>query len=273
MIWIILLKTTQKIVLKARNINVKCIIGCYTERLILITELMKKKLLSNFACMLTMLFVLVVQTTGSLYGQNALASSKRDMVLWYTQPGLQWLEGLPIGNGYMGGMVFGRVNNERIALNESTFWSGRPNDYTNPEAYKYFDTIRNLVFDGKYKEAEKAINEHFYGIPKNQQAYQPLGDLLLNFKNSDNVKDYYRELDMETGVVKVTYKDGDAEFTREIFMSYPDRVMVIRLTCNKPGKINFEAKLKSPLSRKPCCIIRKACYEWNLERPVTEKCT
>jgi alpha-L-fucosidase 2 len=146
----------------------------------------------------------------------------------------------------MGGMVFGRINNERIALNESTFWSGRPNDYTNPEAYNYFDTIRNLVFAEKYKEAEKVINEHFYGIPKNQQAYQPLGDLLLNFKNSDNVKDYYRELDMETGVAKVTYKDGDAEFTREIFMSYPDRVMVIRLTCNKPGKITLEAKLKSP---------------------------
>ena len=189
--------------------------------------------------------LLIILIAPMVYSQKPLANSQRDMVLWYKQPGLQWLEGLPIGNGYMGGMVFGRVNNERIALNESTFWSGHPNDYTNPEAYKYSDTIRDLVFAGKYKEAEKVIDEHFYGIPKNQQAYQPLGDLLLNFKNSDNVKDYYRELDMETGVAKVTYKDGDAEFTREIFMSYPDRVMVIRLTCNKPGKITLEAKLKS----------------------------
>jgi alpha-L-fucosidase 2 len=93
------------------------------------------------------------------------------MVLWYKQPGLQWLEGLPIGNGYMGAMVFGRVNNERIALNESTFWSGRPNDYTNPEAYKYFDAIRDLVFAGKYKEAENLINEHFYGILKTSRHF------------------------------------------------------------------------------------------------------
>ena len=116
------------------------------------------------------------------------------------------------------------------------------------------------------------IDEHFYGIPANQQAYQPLGDLLLNFKNSDNVTDYYRELDMETGIAKVTYKDGDAEFTREIFMSYPDHVMVIHLTCNKPGKISLEAKLKSPVSGKCYCVIRQACHEWNLERPASAKC-
>jgi hypothetical protein len=112
---------------------------------------------------------------------DASIKSKRDMVLWYNQPGEKWLDGLPIGNGYMGAMVFGRVQNERIALNETSFWSGRPHDYNNPDAAKYFAPIRDLVFAEKYKDAEKMINEHFYGIPANQQAYQPIGDLLLDF--------------------------------------------------------------------------------------------
>ena len=168
------------------------------------------------------------------------------MVLWYQQPGEKWLEGMPIGNGYMGAMVFGRVHHERIALNEGTFWSGRPHDYTNPEGYKYYPEIRDQVFAGKYKEAEKLANEHFFGIPANQQAYQPLGDLLLHFNNSDTIKDYYRELDMETGIVKVTYTDGGADYTREIFMSYPDHIMVVHLTCSKPRSISFEAQFNSP---------------------------
>jgi len=207
---------------------------------------MKKTLNEIVLYISALLIVLTVQTSYNSDGQSFLVHSKRDMVLWYQQPGEQWLEGLPIGNGYMGAMVFGKVQNERIALNESSFWSGRPNDYTNPEGFNYFPMIRDLVFEGKYKEAEKMANEHFFGIPVNQQAYQPLGDLLLDFKDCDKVTGYYRELDMETGIVKVTYKDGDAEFTREIFMSYPDHVMVVRLTCDKPGNISLEAKLKSP---------------------------
>jgi alpha-L-fucosidase 2 len=89
---------------------------------------------------------------------------------------------MPIGNGHIGAMIFGGIQSERIALNETSFWSGRPNDYTNPDAYKYFPMIRDLVFAEKYKEAEKMVNDHFYGIPANQQAYQPIGDLLLDFK-------------------------------------------------------------------------------------------
>ena len=207
---------------------------------------MKKILAELTICIPALICLLIVQTYCNSYGQDTLVKSKRDMVLWYKQPGAEWLEGMPIGNGYMGAMVFGRIKNERIALNEGTFWSGRPHDYTNADAYKYFPKIRNLIFEGKYKEAENMINEHFYGIPPNQQAFQPLGDLLLDFKSSDNVMDYYRELDLETGIVKVNYKDGDAEFTREIFMSYPDHIMVIRLKCNKPSKISLEAKFKSP---------------------------
>jgi len=95
------------------------------------------------------------------------------MVLWYRQPAEKWLEAIPMGNGMIGAMVFGGIQRERIALNESSFWSGRPHDYDNPEALKYFPQIRDLVFAGKFQEAEKMADEHFYGVPAAQQAFQP----------------------------------------------------------------------------------------------------
>lgn len=176
--------------------------------------------------------------------------SSREMVLWYDQPaGEVWLDGLFIGNGYMGGNVFGRTDVERIALNESTFWSGRPTDYNDPEAHNYYDEIKALMYAKKYKEAEKLVNEHFYGKPANQQTYVPVGDMLLDFSAEGEVTDYYRELDMETGIVTVTYNQGGVKMTREVFMSYPDHVMVMRLSADKPGQINVEAKLQSPFER------------------------
>lgn len=182
--------------------------------------------------------------------EKALQSS-REMVLWYDQPaGDVWLDGLLIGNGYMGGNVFGRVDEERIALNESTFWSGRPNDYNDPEAHNYYDQIKALMYAKKYKEAEKMVDQHFYGKPANQQTYVPVGDLLLDFAGGEQpVSDYYRELDMETGIVTVTYTQGGVKMKREVFMSYPDHVMVVRLSADKPGSVNVETKLKSPFER------------------------
>lgn len=176
--------------------------------------------------------------------------SSREMVLWYDRPaGEVWLDGLLIGNGYMGGNVFGRVEHERIALNESTFWSGRPHDYNDPKAHDYYAQIKQLMYAKKYKEAEKLVNEHFYGKPANQQTYVPVGDLLLDFKPGGPVEDYYRELDMETGVVRVTYTEGGVRMTREVFMSYPDHVMVMNVSADKPGSVNVEARLKSPFQR------------------------
>lgn len=180
------------------------------------------------------------------------SGDSKEMTVWYDKPaGNAWLDGLFIGNGYMGANVFGRVENERIALNESTFWSGRPHDYNDPDAGRYFGQIKDLMFAGKFKEAEKLADEHFYGKPGAQQAYQPIGDLLLDFKvTGDSIKNYYRELDMEKGIVTVRYTDGDVSVTREVFMSYPDRVMVMKISADKPGKVSVEAKLKSPFTEK-----------------------
>jgi alpha-L-fucosidase 2 len=202
------------------------------------------------AIFVALLAGIVLQTSCTGPGQNS--PDKRDMVVWYNKPADRvWLDGLFIGNGYMGANVFGKVKNERIALNESTFWSGRPHDYNDPDAGKYFGKNKDMVFADKFSEAEKLADEHFYGKPATQQAYQPIGDLLLNFNvTGDSIKDYHRELDMETGVVKITYTEGNVKMTREVFMSYPDNVMVMKVSANKPGKISLEAKLASPFLEK-----------------------
>jgi alpha-L-fucosidase 2 len=201
---------------------------------------------------LYVVFIAILTLLASCSSFNIKPSDSKEMVVWYNKPADRvWLDGLFIGNGYMGANVFGKVQNERIALNESTFWSGNPHDYNDPDAYKYFGKIKDLVFADKFAEAEKMVNEHFYGIPTAQQAYQPLGDFLLDFKISgDSITNYYRELDMETGIVKVTYTEGNVKMTREVFMSYPDHVMVMRVSSNKPGKVSVEAKLKSPFLEK-----------------------
>jgi len=171
---------------------------------------------------------------------------KGDMVLWYRQPATRWNEAMPMGNGLIGAMVFGGTKQERIALNESSFWSGRPHDYNDPEAIKYFPQIRDLVFAGKFQEAEQIANAHFWGVPASQQCFEPLGDLLLTFDGADKTEDYRRELDMETGVAKITYRAGDAVLTREVFVSYPDRVTVIRITSDKPRSVSVRSQFKSP---------------------------
>ncbi len=177
--------------------------------------------------------------------QSAPAQASQEMVLWYRQPATAWLQAIPMGNGMIGAMVFGGVSQERIALNESSFWSGRPHNYDDPEAGKYFAQIRDLVFAGKFQEAEKLANAHFYGIPKAQEAYQPIGDLLLSFPD-DKITDYRRELDMETGIAKVSYRSGDALITRQAFVSWPDRVLVVRISADKPGRISLGVQFRGP---------------------------
>jgi len=190
-------------------------------------------------------FVARCRAAEPLANSGSAAASDRSMTLWYRQPGTNWLQGMPVGNGMIGAMIFGRVAEERIALNESSFWSGRPHNYDDPEAFKYFEQIRDLVFAEKFQEAERMVNDHFYGKPKAQEAYQPIGDLLLSF-GATNFTDYRRELDMQTGIAKVTYRSGDVVFTREAFVSWPDRVLVVRISADRPGRISFSAQFRGP---------------------------
>ena len=193
-----------------------------------------------------LVWTLFMAAQGVRAAEQPPAPNSREMVLWYRQPAANWLQATPIGNGLVGAMVFGGIRHERIALNDGTFWSGRPHDYDNPEATRYFPQIRDLVFAGKFQEAEKMADAHFFGVPAAQQAFQPLGDLNLSFEGPDKTVDYRRELDMKTGIARTMYRAGDARIMREVYASYPDRVIVVRITADKPGRVSLDAELASP---------------------------
>ena len=175
-----------------------------------------------------------------------------DMVLWYDTPAVKWLDASPIGNGLMAGMVYGNTGLERIAMNESSFWSGVPHDYDDPQAFSHLAFIKSQVYAGKYAEMADYIDQHFFGIPSAQQAYQPLGDLLLSFPDVDTtaITHYRRELDMETGIASVSYQSGGITYKREVFISYPDQVMVVRVSSDKKNALNMSAELKTAFTDK-----------------------
>jgi len=164
--------------------------------------------------------------------------------LWYQKPAMTWVEALPVGNGRLGGMVFGDPRQERIQLNEDTLWSGRPRDRNNYQAYDYLLEARQLIFSGEYQKAQKLIEAKMQGTYT--EAYQPLGVLIMENILDGEVTDYYRELDLERSVVTVSFVTRTGRQIREIFCSYPDQVLVIRQRSEKPGQVNFKLSLESP---------------------------
>ncbi len=177
-------------------------------------------------------------------GAAALRGDENPLRLWYQQPAEKWVQALPVGNGRLGAMLFGGVAGERLQLNESTLWSGGPKDWNNPAAREVLPQVRAAVLAGRYAEAE-ALCKKMQG--PYTQAYQPLGDLRLEFPGSGNFSGYERSLDLDRAVATVRYHTGNATFTREVFSSFPDQIIVMRLTCDQPGKVSFTASLGSQL--------------------------
>jgi alpha-L-fucosidase 2 len=169
--------------------------------------------------------------------------SAADPVLWYRHPAQKWGDALPVGNGRLGAMVYGGAAKEHIQLNEDTIWNGKKRDRINPEALKTLPEVRRLLFEGKPREAEALEDKKIMGIPNRQPPYQPLGDLNIDFSGQDNAVDYRRELNLATGIVRVTYRVGDANYTREVFSSAPDQVLVVHIASDKPGCLSFHATL------------------------------
>jgi alpha-L-fucosidase 2 len=166
--------------------------------------------------------------------------------LWYRRPAKEWVEALPVGNGRLGAMVFGGVTRERLQLNEDTLWAGGPYDPTNPSALAALPEARRLVSEGKYAEAEKLVGEKMMARPIKQMPYEPAGDLLLTFPEAGTVSDYRRDLNLDTAVTRVAYAANGVRFTREIFSSPVDQVIVVRLTADRPGQISFTAGMQTP---------------------------
>ncbi len=172
--------------------------------------------------------------------------SRDTLLLWYEKPASRWVEALPIGNGRLGGMVFGGMAKERIQFNEHTVWNGEPHEYQHPGAWQHLATLRELLFQGKQAEAERIAESEFMSIPLAQKEYQAFGDLLIEQAgiNENEVSGYRRALNLDTAVALTTFVSGGVTYHREVFASYPARVMVVRLTASKPGELNFSATLK-----------------------------
>lgn len=212
--------------------------------------------------------LVIVSVIFSGCGKKELKTN--NLKLWYQQPAdasvadqpfrgkddPEWLKSLPLGNGSLGVMVFGDVNRERIQLNEESMWSGSPDDNDNPDAYPALGKIRELLFNGKYKEAVILTQQtqicKGVGSGRGRGAkvpfgcFQTLGDLWLDFEKQGSYQNYHRELDLEDAVVRVSYTLEGVKYTREIFVSHPDQLMVMKLSADKPGKVSFKASLNRP---------------------------
>ncbi len=165
-------------------------------------------------------------------------------LLWYTSPAQKWEEALPVGNGRIGAMVFGKNGEERIQLNEETYWSGGPYSTVVKGGYKVLPEIQKLVFEEKYLAAHNLFGRNTMGYPVEQMKYQCLANLHLFFKNHDSVTNYKRWLDLENGISGVNYNSNGVTYQREVFASAPDQVIVIRITADKPNSISFTANLR-----------------------------
>ena len=194
----------------------------------------------------TTLSLLTALLTMAALNRLSAAEPPAPLLLWYTHPAEKWTEALPIGNGRLGAMIFGGPQHEHLQLNEDTLWAGGPYTPDNPNAYAALPKVRQLIFDGQYDEASLVISNQMMALPVRQMPYETAGDLFLDFPTNQAITDYRRELDLDTAVARVSYTSGGVKYTREMFASPVDQVMVIRLTADQPGQISFTAGMQTP---------------------------
>jgi alpha-L-fucosidase 2 len=175
------------------------------------------------------------------------ASSFRDWVLRYDRPARVWVEALPLGNGSMGAMHFGGVAEERFQLNEDTLWSGEPRRGENPAANATLPEIRRALFEGRWDEVDRLAQNMQGGYT---ESYLPLGDLRLSFDHGDEVKDYRRELDLDSALSTVSYRVGNVRHRREAFVDGIADALLIRLGASRPGEVSFSVALDSQLQHR-----------------------
>jgi alpha-L-fucosidase 2 len=185
------------------------------------------------------------------------SSLSPETLIWFDTPAANFTESTPLGNGRLGAMMFGGVNEERIVLNESSVWSGSRQDADRPDAYKALPAIQRLLLEGKNSEAEALVNAQFVckgpgskeGTGDSQfGCYQTLGNLHLSFSGETNtpVENYRRELNLNDAVARLGFIRGGAAFSREMFVSWPDQVMVLHLSADRTQAISFDARLDRP---------------------------
>ncbi len=169
---------------------------------------------------------------------NKVIKDDNRLRLFYNQPAEEWTEALPVGNGLLGAMVYGTVEKEHIQFNEETLWTGKPHDYAHKGASNYLEEIRQLLFEGKHEEARKLSAKEFLSIPVRQMAYQPFGDLFIEFPGHENYTDYKRELNLANAVCKTSYKVDNVEYYREVIASYPHKTIAVNLLSERKNSLN-----------------------------------
>ncbi len=180
----------------------------------------------------------------------AISLSAQHYRLWYDRPAQTWTQALPVGNGVIGGMVFGTPGVEHIQLNEETIWAGQPNNVVNPNAKEYLPKVRQLIFDGKYKEARQLADEKVMPVGANKNMgmpYQPFGDVYIAMPGHTNYTNYERWLDLNDAKTVVRYRSEGVDYQREVITPLGGyHVIAIHLTASKPGSITFTANMSSP---------------------------
>jgi len=189
--------------------------------------------------------ILLLQAFSLIFIFDCNSQTNNELKLWYDLAATVWEEALPIGNGRLGAMIFGGPAVDRIQFNEETLWSGGPHDYSHEGAYASLAAIRELLWQGKQKEAEGLALEKFMSVPLRQQKYQPFGDMWLNFPDHETVTQYRRELDISNAICRTSYMVGDISFSREYIASYPDNVIAINLKSDREKALTFDVMLTS----------------------------
>ncbi len=194
------------------------------------------------------------------------------LTLWYDTPANEWTEALPLGNGRLGAMVFGGIENEIIQFNEETLWSGQPHNYANRGAFRYLNELRQLLWDGEQEQAHELGNQYFMSQPVGQMSYQPFGNIFLNFPGHADATSYRRRLNLRDAVSTVSYRHDGTRFRREVFTSAPGQALIIRLEASDNKGLNFTAGLNSPhsdyeiLVEKDQIILRGKANDYHKEK-------
>jgi alpha-L-fucosidase 2 len=194
----------------------------------------------------SVLFILLITSCRQKVNDPVIVDRSIDpaTLMWYDQPAEKWEDALPVGNGRLGAMIFGKYGEEQIQLNEETYWSGGPYSTVVKGGYEKLPEIQQAIFNGEPLKAHKLFGRYLMGYPVEQQKYQALANLHLFFPGQDTAVQYRRSLDLSTGVSSVTYVADGVTYRREIIASEPDQTIAIRLTADQPGSISVDAQLR-----------------------------
>ena len=184
-----------------------------------------------------------------IFSFTTTAQKNNDLKLWYDKPATIWNEALPLGNGRLGAMVFGDPSVERLQLNEETIWAGSPNTNAHTKSLEALPIVRQLIFDGKFKEAQDLATQDIMSQTNDGMAYQTFGSVYISFPGHQKYTNYYRDLNISDASAKVKYTVNGVEFTREILTSFSDQVIAVKLSASKPGQITCNVFMNSPIDK------------------------